>query len=206
MLYSVWAMHHCSRSNIFNTGLWYHNLLKTTFTHANSCINMQKQTKCKKQSKKQMRLRLLWHSPRYSWRLLAKSKQRYICRDAEENQNPFPQSILTDFSPAIFAVIASSCSHAIPFFSTVCLFINSLSITTESCGCTFFVDLCDSRVAAGAAVGSLMQLPINNQCPPLPERELHKACQPIKTCFIPCTALSLHKPVQLFKGWGSRGG
>lgn len=94
-------------------------------------------------------------------------------------------------------------------FPSHCLFLDSLSVTIESCGCTFFVDLCDSRVAAGAAVGSLMPLPINNQCPPpLPEREFHKACQPIKICFIPCTALSLHKPVQPFKktGWGSRGG
>ena len=71
-------------------------------------------------------------------------------------QNLFPHSILTDFSPPIFADIAASCSHTI-LFLTIYLFINSLSVTTVSCDCTVSVDLCVSRVAAGVAVGSLMQ-------------------------------------------------
>ena len=44
-----------------------------------------------------------------------------------------------------------------PLSSIGHLLINSLSMTTESCGCTVSGDLCVSRVAAGVAVGSLMQ-------------------------------------------------
>lgn len=75
----------------------------------------------------------------------------------------------------------------------VCLFINSLSTTTEGCRCTVSVDLCVSRVAAGVAswlFDAACLLIINGA----PQRELHEAYQPIKSCFIPCTALYLHKP------------
>lgn len=52
ILYCVWAMHHWSWCDIFNTGLWYHNLLQTTQTHAYRSINMQNQKVCNKQSRK----------------------------------------------------------------------------------------------------------------------------------------------------------
>lgn len=203
-------MRHWSRSNIFNTGLWYHNLLKTKFTHANSCINMQKQTKCKKQSKKQMRLRLLWHSPRYSWWLLAKSKQWYICRDAEENWQKKNVCTKIHFHRASSLIFLLLSLLLLPLLVLMrFLFFHCLSVYKFS--------LYNHRklwmYTAGAAVGSLMQLPINNQCPPPPptpplprENFIKPASQLRPVSYHALHYLSTNQRSSLKAGWGSRGG
>lgn len=111
-------------------------------------------------------------------------------------QNPFPRSILSDFSLPIFLLVPLLVLNFLTI-SPSTLFINSLSITWESCG-SIFMPISDSSDAAGAVVGSLMQLPIKNQWPP--QRKLHKAWQPIKTCFITYAALSFYELARLFEG------